>query len=378
MRPLNLILLNPWRSIGGGERWVLNLARGLKERGHRVLLGLREGGALSAEARQEGLECFLVPMSNDCHPPSVIHIAQRIKEHRAEVILTTGMRDLWLGGMAARLTGLKGVVARFSIWDPSGPGRKDLKYWRRRVIFNLLTQKVVTNAQGGKLSLVQGGWVTPNKIEVIYNGVDLAQFNPNGSRGKIRREFFIKLDVPLIVSVARLVSDKGLIYLVRAAEEVVQRFPQARFMLVGAEENRSYAQELKQVGAQLLSRGNLMFTGYRMDVPDILRDADLFVLPSLKEGLPNTILEAMAIEKPVIATEVCGIPEVIRDGVNGFLTPPRSISALVNAIVALLSDEPRRQEMGKKGRELIVEKFSLDKMIEQYEQLCYKVAEVDK
>ncbi len=163
---------------------------------------------------------------------------------------------------------------------------------------------------------------------------------------------------------------KGHASLIDATVQILEKFPNTKVLLVGDGPRRSQMEN--KVSALALS-DTIIFTGIRQDVREILPLFDLFVLPSLSEGLPVSILEAMAASKPVVATYVGGVPEAVVDGVTGLLVPPRDPTALAQAIVHLLGDPDLRQQMGQAGRERVLEHFSVERMVERtqnlYEQL---------
>jgi glycosyltransferase involved in cell wall biosynthesis len=159
---------------------------------------------------------------------------------------------------------------------------------------------------------------------------------------------------------------KGHQYLITAAAEVVERYPNVRFVFVGDGILRA---ELERLVDNLKLKDKILFLGFRHDVDELLHTFDIFVLPSLYEGLPNVVLEAMACGKPVIATAVDGSPEAITDGVSGILVPPKDSDALSKAILHLLENKKMRVEMGKKSRKKVTDYFSLEKQMQQFQIL---------
>lgn len=199
------------------------------------------------------------------------------------------------------------------------------------------------------------GYSTP--VTVIPNGVDTNLFYPRPDRCNIGQT---------VLFVGRLVPNKGPETLIRAAPAVLAQHPQAQFVLVGDGPLRVRLQEQAH---QLGIVHAMQFLGTRHDVPKLMREATLFVRPSSLEGMPLTVLEAMASALPVVATPVGGTPELLRDGVHGFLTPVGNSTALANAIVRLLDDRSLAEEMGRRGRELVEASYTWDAVVDQTERV---------
>jgi glycosyltransferase involved in cell wall biosynthesis len=198
------------------------------------------------------------------------------------------------------------------------------------------------------------------RVTVIPNGVDTSLFYPKPDRRSIG---------PTVIFVGRLVTNKGPETLIRAAPTVLACHPQARFVLVGDGPLRARLQ--KQVH-QLGIEHAVQFLGTRHDVPQLMREAALFVRPSSLEGMPLTVLEAMASALPVVATPVGGTPQVLQDGVNGLLVPVDDSTELANAIVKLLDDRSLAEDMGRRGRELVENSYTWDTVVERTESLYLK------
>ena len=206
------------------------------------------------------------------------------------------------------------------------------------------------------------GGSTP--VTVIPNGVDTALFYPRPGRC---------CKGQAVLFVGRLVANKGPETLIRAAPRVLAHHPQAQFLLAGDGPLKVRLQEL----AHQLGVGDAVhFLGIRHDVPDLMRQAALFVRPSSLEGMPLTVLEAMASSLPVAATPVAGTAEIIQDGVNGYLVPVGDSAALADAVIKLLDDPSLAREMGQRGRELAESGYTWESAVEQtehlYEEICRK------
>lgn len=213
--------------------------------------------------------------------------------------------------------------------------------------------------------------VDPNRIRVIYNGIDVDAFSPQRPAGVVRAEIGVPAGRPIVGMTARLHPMKGHVHLLRAIPQVMRAVPDAHFVLAGDGELRA---ELEQQAAASGLAGRVHFLGFRSDVADVTQLYDVALLPSVSlECLPYTLMEAMALRKPVVASRFSGIPEVVEDGVTGTLVPPRNAKALAEAIVDLLRDPDKARAFGEAGRRRVEEMFTLQRMLDEtfalYEEL---------
>ncbi len=198
-------------------------------------------------------------------------------------------------------------------------------------------------------------------VTVIPNGVDAELFHPIADRNLVG---------PTVLFTGRLIPNKGPETLINAIPEVLTRHPQARFLFAGEGPLRG---RLEQRVSQLGVGPAVEFLGLRQDVPELMRNAALFVRPSTLEGMPLTVLEAMASAIPVVATPVGGTPEIIQDDVCGHLSPVGDSSALANAVSRLLDDRAKAEEMGRRGRTMIESRYTWERVAEETEQIYIKV-----
>jgi glycosyltransferase involved in cell wall biosynthesis len=205
---------------------------------------------------------------------------------------------------------------------------------------------------------------------VINNGIDRRKFNPERAVRDIRAELSIPEDALLFLFLARFTSHKQPLALIDAFREALPQLPGAHLLLVGDGDQKAGAVET--VNAAGLS-GKIHFQPFRQDVPDVLAAADVFVLPSLWEGLPIGLLEAMAMGKAVIATDVDGTREVVKDGQNGLLIEPGNITVLADALQSLGRDEGRRKEFGRRALETVRTRFDATGMTREIERVYLRV-----
>ncbi|MBA2301618.1 MAG: GT4 family glycosyltransferase PelF [Acidobacteria bacterium] len=215
--------------------------------------------------------------------------------------------------------------------------------------------RVVANSHAAADRLRAEG-VEDDKILVIPNGIDPGMFAAHRYSSEPRR----------VTMIACLREEKRIDVLVRAVPRVLARYPDAQFTLAGDGTCRN---ELVDLVQQLGVADRVRFLGHREDVPDVLAEADVFVLPSRSEAFPNSVMEAMAAGVPVVASDVGGIPELVRDGATGRLVPPGNVDALANALLDLLGNPRQVEEFGRAGRRIIEQTYSFDRMVDQFETL---------
>jgi glycosyltransferase involved in cell wall biosynthesis len=193
---------------------------------------------------------------------------------------------------------------------------------------------------------------------------------------KLRQELGLPPHTRLIAVCSRLTPMKGIEHLLDAASVVGRGRPDLRFLVIGGPSHigdGSYKSELERYAASLGLGNRVIFTGFRTDIAKILPEIDISVLPSLSEGLSNSLLEAMAAGVPVIATRVGGTPEAVEDGKTGLLVPPADLSALIRAITFLLDNPQSARRMSEEGRHHVLSSFSVQKMVQDTESLYFRL-----
>jgi N-acetyl-alpha-D-glucosaminyl L-malate synthase BshA len=229
----------------------------------------------------------------------------------------------------------------------------------RTTKYVLQTADQVTTVSEGLRSVAAQLTETKGDIRVIYTGVDTNRFRATGSPKEGRQRLQLEPDTPHVLFIGRLTRLKGVFDLVKAFADLTKRY-QARLLLVGdgaGRQNVSDCIEQLDLGQQVKFVGRIDHAS----IPEWLNAADILVLPSHGEGLPNAVLEAMSSERAVVASDVGGIPELITDGVNGLLVPPAEPRALSTAISSLITDPGSCQQMGRRGRETVLERFTWDR-----------------
>jgi glycosyltransferase involved in cell wall biosynthesis len=230
-----------------------------------------------------------------------------------------------------------------------------------RITYSILPHIVMTTSEYVRQYLIGKG-IAPERVVTIHTGIDLSVFNPDSTAGNLREELGLRPDIPLVGTVAILRLKKGHHILLDAVQDVLREIPEAVFVFVGDGPQKNNIE--RKINSMGLSQKVLML-GLRGDVPGVLKSVDIFVLPTLQEAHGGVFVEAMAMGKPVIGTDVGGVGEVIRDGVNGYLIRPNDASVLARAIITMLRDKERAAIMGREGRKMVQEGFTVERMCEK-------------
>jgi len=277
------------------------------------------------------------------------------------VIHTHNTQPLLDGVIGTLLSGVKCIV--HTDHARAFPDKK--RYMVAERMASFFVHKMVGVSKDTTHNLHKYEHIHSKKLMVIHNGINFDRFQISINKEKKRKELGIKNNGPIIGMVGRLSNEKGISYLLNAMPEVIQKIPTLNLIIAG---NGSEEKKLKEEASKLNINNNVFFIGARMDIPEVLNVLDVFVLPSLREGLPMVLLEAMAAGCAIIASDVGGIPTLIKNDWNGLLIPPASPPKLSKAILELISDNSKRTNMIENSSSSLT-KFSATEMARQYEDL---------
>jgi len=327
------------RSFGGGERGFGQLSTNISIDRFQPFVAAHPGGKLEDVVSQAGIPFFPLDMSRRVNLKTISHLSTLISENGIDIVHSMGARADFFARMACRRQSSPAVVCTVAMLVEGfdvGVFRKTFYRIADRYSAKYVTQYIAVS-KALKLRLVQERGVPTEKVSVVYNGVELDRYDPSlyDSVG-VRRSLDINDDYPIIGTIGRLVYQKGLSYFLKAAELVYLEKKQVRFVIIGDGPEET---NLKQLAESLGISHVCMFPGLRFDVAKLLSTFDVFVLPSVLEGLPRTIIEAMAMKRPIVATNIHGVREQLRDNITGLLVPPADPKALAVAILNILHDQ---------------------------------------
>jgi glycosyltransferase involved in cell wall biosynthesis len=355
--------------IGGTERQVANIALRLdSSRFDLHLACLRNSGELLEELKGLDVprpEFRIGSLYSFATFVQGIKLILYLRRNRIQMVHSYGTYPNIFTVPAAWLAGVPVVIA--SIRD-RGDILSPWQRWLQKMVCRL-ANCVLVNASTIRDTLIEQGYHGDNII-VIPNGVMPSKRVTCRDSAELRAELGLPVDAPVVILFSRLNRMKGIEYFLEAAVTVLERFPNVKFVVAGDGGNRP---ELEAYAAKLGIASNVLFTGFRTDLPDLLCEAEISVLPSLSEGLSNSLLEAMSAGVPVIATDVGGNPEIVEDGVSGLLVPVRDSAALAGAMIRMFADPELRKGMGAAGRRRIASTFSMERSLESVESLYEKL-----
>ncbi|MHB8054149.1 MAG: glycosyltransferase family 4 protein [Candidatus Aminicenantales bacterium] len=362
-------------SRGGGQAVLLALAGHLNRDRFDVSVCAKSGGPLEDEVRKLGLAFHPAEFRKKPSAGFGRQLARLLSSEKIDILHTHGGVAGLFGRRAAR-------VARTPVVVHTLHGIHYLHY--RNPVLRLAyigleramsrATSAVVCVSAADLTLARKFRLAPeDRLRLIRNGLALFEKFEDAARIRILDELCVrlKLHAPVIGTVARLHRQKGVIYFLRAAETVLRRKPTATFVVVGG---GPLEKRMKEEIARRNLGNRVILAGERADALDLMSAFDLFVLPSLWEGLPLVLIEAAGMGKPIIATDIDGSREIIRDGETGLLVPPADPAALAGAILRLLGDAELARRLAGKAKTEIPPAFSLKKMVEATERLYLDLA----
>lgn len=354
--------------IGGAETVFHDMAVGLdqyKDNYEVSVVCLYERGRIGKRLAEKGVEVHDRILKNRFDVKGMLKFINILRNKRPDVLYVAGQTLAQAVSFAASIF-VKIPVKIIGVHSHDLAQRALYKMFIDRVTFNFATH-IVCVSESQKQHIVISKRITPKKIKVIYNGVDVDRFREKKIMGN---GFSIPENAIVIGVLASLRKEKGLDVLIQAIPDILRHCPEACFVIAG---NGMEKDRLEDMAKTLGVYSNVRFLGQREDASSIVPIFDIGCLSSRTENFPLSILEYMACGKPVVATRIGGVPEMVKDGMNGFLVKPESPSDLSKKILSLINDKPLRRSMGTEGRKIVEESFTLDKMIDNYKEFFKQV-----
>jgi glycosyltransferase involved in cell wall biosynthesis len=370
---INIVHLRSSFKLGGPEKQIIRVAKNMDPKGFKTIIVsfVQKNGVMNeflSAAKQNGLETEGILISNSFDPKAITELINILKKYNVKMILAHDYRADVIGYLAAKLTGVT-IIGVSRGWTSHTLKVKIYEFIELIVLRHM--QKVVAVSDAKLKELVKAG-IPERKICKIENTITLSP-NLEDRRADFRKELGIKEDEILVGTIGRLSQEKGHKYLIMSAAEVKKTMPNAKFVLVGNGPERKNLENLTQ---NLKLNQEVIFSGWRDDVGRIYAALDVFVLPSLMEGLPNVLLEAATYKKPIITTNVGGCKEVVQHQQTGLLVKPKDVNELTQALLLLLRDKATRDKLGEDAFNFVASHFSLSKSIEKWEKLYKEVLNI--
>lgn len=371
-KEINILHLRSSGGLYGAEGVILTLAKELNNLGFNNYIVCINNfknphTELVDEAGKIGLSAESVPCRGRIDIKTIVAIRSSIKKYRIDILHCHDYKANFFGLFATMFLNIS-LITTNHLWTSETLILRFYEFLDGFLINGF--HKVVAVSDEIKKELKKCVF-KKSKIVTIYNGIDVNKYSLSSNGERIRKEFKIKDGYKIVGSVGRLSIQKGYDYFLEAARMVLDEMQQTVFLIVGdGILRRDLEEKVKRIG--LIN--NVIFTGARTDVLDIYSCLDIFVLSSIREGLPMVILEALAMKKPAIATNVGGVSRVIKNERTGILLPPRNPEYLAQAIISLLKERDKAEFLALNGRKFIEEKFSSTVMAQKYNRIYEKLA----
>ncbi len=350
---LNVLYITLNLGQGGAERVVINLAKALNRSKFKpTVCCLYDKGSFAEEVEKENIKVVALNKKSKIEPSIIGKLVGIIRENDIHIVHTHLWGANFWGRVAAKIAKTPIIIATEHNED----------IWKSKFYFLLdkwlarWTDKVIAVSNSVKNFYVSKAGLDAKKIEVIHNGINVNKGKGNQfSISRLKKELGINGDESVLAVIGRLVPQKGHRYFLMALKELLAKY-RIRGLIIGS---GPLEQELREFSQNLGLEGNVIFTGFRQDVPNLLKTIDILVMPSLREGLPITALEAMAAGVPVVATKVGGTPEVIIDGQTGTLVAPNNHTALKEGIRRLIDDSNLSSQIISNAKTRIKAEFNI-------------------
>jgi glycosyltransferase involved in cell wall biosynthesis len=371
-------------TVGGTRRHLVSLMAGIDKEQFAVEIAaprLRQGTVNDTSFVDEitalGIPLHVVDLQREIGPRAdlwaLLSLIRLISRHNYDLIHTHSSKAGFLGRLAAKFMRRPVIYTPhgFYFLDAQDP-RKQQLFLRLEQFAGRLTDCLIAVSESERQVCLQHRIGNPSRIKTITNGIDCSLFQPNPrTRQQQRASLLIPEDAPVVGIVARFIAQKDPLSLVHAAHLVLQQRPDTRFVWCGEGNLRDVTERL---ALKLDIHSKFHFLGFRQDVGEIMNSFDLFILASLFEGLPYTLLEAMALGLPIVATDVVGNRDIVHHQETGLLVEPQRPSALASAILDLLCNKDKRERLARAGRQMVREHYDVAQMVRQIEALYCSLA----
>lgn len=363
-KPTPILFVSHGAALGGSPISCYNLMTQLDRQQFTPIFVCREEGPILQRIRSAGITSYIVKDKGFWGLYYINQFLRIIKKENIGIVHLNTLTSYYkYPALAAKLARLP--IVWFVREDPESKRGKRLFPWIRR-----LADVIVPVSYDTRDKMFPGGNYI--KVKVVHNGIDLHEFRPLPNN-VLHNKFNIPGHAKLVGTITSLEERKGVEYLLRAVPIVKQRCSNFRIIIIGEDrtQSKNYLAKMKQIIQEEGIEKDVILTGPMHDIPTIMNSLDIFVLPTLWEGLARTILEALACAKPIVATRVGGNPEQIDDGINGLLVPPKNPEKLAEAIIQLLQDSKKRLKMGQASRLKAKSDFSIKRNIEETEKIYH-------
>jgi len=353
---MNIMIFDATPHWSGGANRIFLYSKELIQRGHRVTVCCLPASGLSIRLPEQNIPVITIDPKSDINLLVVPKLIQLIIKNNIQVLDICSPKFYWVASLAGRLTNKTIMLTRNVPYRKTG-----LKKYINTLLYDKLIDNIVAVSDKIKRELREDFAIPEQKITVIYDGIDLHQFKQQQTKQRDNPENY------RVAVISRLDQNKGLECFINAIPTIIQTISHIHFMIVGT---GSIEQKLKEQTKQLNLSDSVTFTGFRKDIPQLLSEVDITIMPSPEEGMSMSALESMASGKPVVATTGSGLADIIINHRSGMIVKPNDSNDLAEAVITLLQSDYR--QAGKEARKIVEEKFSLQNVVTQYEHLIEK------
>ena len=378
----NLLYVFDNMEFGGGERVFAQIINRLSDKKYKIIVACLPTGTFIEKIKGSKAQIKSFDMRNRFNPGVILQLSSLIRKERVDIVHSQGARADFFARIAAKLAGAPNVVSTVPMpvegFDVN-PIKK-LIYMAFNRFSECFVDRFIVVSDALEKMMIEKHRIAPQRIVKIYNGIETDEYCiPDEEivrrRSSFRTKANIGEDVAVIGVIGRLVWQKGFEYFIASIPEVLKEFKEAWFLVVGEGELED---DLKVKSKKLKLEDKIIFTGFLSDIKDVLASIDILVIPSLREGMPVVLLEAMAMKKPIVATNIEGIMEILENGVSGLLVPPRDTEALAEAVIDLLKHQDKANQMGMAARRVVEERFGVDTMVQQVRKVYEELAQLNQ
>jgi glycosyltransferase involved in cell wall biosynthesis len=349
---------------GGQEIRILKEAEGMRARGHEVILAVVKGGRLVHRAREQRFTVYEIPFARPTAIRAVRDLLRILRAHPIDLINTHSSLDAWLGGIAARLKGVRVIRTRHL----SSPIRKGVN---SLLLYRGLADSVITTSSAIIPTICSQAKISPDRCRCVPTGVDPASLHVNAKdAASFRERLGVSPEEFLIGTSCFVRSWKGIHDFMQAAS-LLREERLFKWVIIGG----GHVADYRGVAEELGLRDTLFFTGHLENPYPAIGALDAFALLSTAhEGISQAALQAAFLKKPLITTPIGGLPEVCIDGSTGLIVPPRSPDAVAKAVLRLKENSALCQELGERGRQLVLDRFTFAHTLDAMEHVMQDVA----
>ncbi|MEN8264222.1 MAG: glycosyltransferase family 4 protein [Nitrospirota bacterium] len=358
---MNILYTETLKRWGGQQNRVLQEAAGLAARGHKIVIACRQSSILAQRAKEAGIKTYELNMTKSGYPLTIPRIIRTILKEKIDIVCTNSSVDSWAGGLSALFTGRKLIRTKHNIYRV----KKDPP---TRFIYSL-PDRFIAVSDASSEELIKTGYITPEKVVKIFGAIDPAKFSPENIGPDDRRDIRSSLGIPenafVIGNTSGFTKVKGQEHLMTAANKLFAEVDNLYLLLLGGEGRKENA--LNIISPKF--RDRVILPGLIRDVPRFLSIMDIFVMPSTVEAFGLSLIEAMAMLKPVAVTDIPSFREYITEGENGLFFQSADSDSIVNVLLPLIENFQKRLSLANNARKTVLDRFILDNMLDKTEEV---------